>query len=435
MTDIKRIFPKEGICVYGYHSDRFKSENISVYLSVPNDRKDSVKRSLLLSVLKRGTKLYPTQKDINIRLDELYATLLNLKNQKFESCQLLGICADVINSAYTDGGEDLLDSALGIIDQILFSPILDGNGGFLEDYVKSEKDNYKSIVNSQINEPRTFAAIRCREEMFDSLEIQDRLGVLCEKIENTTRDEIMKCYLEVLKTAQITVFYVGCRSVEEIAKKVCENISFEPCANTQKKDHSIKLLTDREEPKVFVEDMEVSQGRLVIGFNCGVTWRDEDYYAMLLCNEIFGASPISKLMMGVREELSLCYECSSVYNSARGALFATTGIDSCNYELAKAAILDQLDAIKNGRISEVEFEAAKKSIFNVYNAIYDSPSAIERFYLGRLINGIDVCIKEFLEKMEALTVADVVKAAGKLKLHTVFFLRGSDEEREGDSCE
>lgn len=435
MTDIKRVSPKQGVCVWGYRSDRFKTENISVYLTIPNIREESVRRSLLLSVLKRGTRRYPTQKDINIRLDELYATLVNLKNQKFERCQLLGVGADVINSAYTEGGKDLLCDALEIIDQILFAPALDDEGDFSEEYVKSEKENYKSIVNSQINEPRTYAAIRCREEMFESLGIQDRLAVLCEKIDNTTKHDIRKAYSEILNTASITVFYVGCRPVEEIAEKVCQSLSFEPTVAQEKANYSIKLLSDNDEPRVFIEDAKVSQGRLIMGFNCGVTWRDEDYYAMLLCNEIFGASPISKLMMGVREELSLCYECSSVYNSARGALFATTGIDSCNYELAKGAILKQLEDIQSGKISETEFEAAKKSVYNVYNAINDSPSAIERFYLGRLINGIDVDIKGFLSKMNALGIEDIVRAANKLKLHTVFFLRGNDEEGEDDCDE
>jgi hypothetical protein len=71
----------------------------------------------------------------------------------------------------------------------------------------------------------------------------------------------------------------------------------------------------------------------------------------------------------------------------------------------------------------------------VYNAINDSPSAIERFYLGRLINGIDVDIKGFLSKMNALGIEDIVRAANKLKLHTVFFLRGNDEEGEDDCDE
>ena len=82
MTDIKCVGNGSELVVYHYRTDRFKSENISVYFSLPTKKEDSVKRSLLLSVLKRGTEKYPSQKLINERLDELYATLVNLKNQK-----------------------------------------------------------------------------------------------------------------------------------------------------------------------------------------------------------------------------------------------------------------------------------------------------------------------------------------------------------------
>jgi predicted Zn-dependent peptidase len=188
-----------------------------------------------------------------------------------------------------------------------------------------------------------------------------------------------------------------------------------------------RLLPQLEKPREIIETSDISQGRLVMGLNCEVTWRNDGYYAMLLCNEILGASPISKLMVNVREAKSLCYECSSVYNSARGAIFVTTGIDSEKYEQAKEAILLQIEDMKNGKISETEFNAAKKSVLNVYSAIADSPNAIERFYLGRIVNGIDVSVSEFIEKINALTLEEVILAAGKIIPHTVYFLCGNGE--------
>ena len=153
---------------------------------------------------------------------------------------------------------------------------------------------------------------------------------------------------------------------------------------------------------------------------------------MLLCNEILGASPVSKMMMNVREKLSLCYECSSVYNSARGAIFATIGIDKENYELAKNAIMLQLEDIKQGNITALELDAAKKSIYNVYSSLCDSPDSIERFYLGRLINGVDVDIAEFLSKINSLTLDDVKNAASKIAPHTIFFLCGNGDVEEDE---
>ena len=430
MNDIQFTKIDDRIDIYTYETDRFKSENISIYFALPTLKKDSVKRSLLLSVLKRGTEKYPTQKHINERLDELYATLVNFKNQKFDNVHLLGVSADVIYPSYTENGEDLMSDALEVVSQMLYHPRLDAETGlFCEEFVKSEKENYKSIILSQINEPRTYAAIRCREEMFKSLGIVDNLDTMCERIDSVSVSDLYDCYKEIISNAKIFVFYVGNRPIDSVKKLVGEAF---PSHNTYDFDNDkpIKLLENLEEHNEVIESSEISQGRLIMGFNCQTTWRDKDYYATLLCNEILGASPISKLMMNVREKLSLCYECSSVYNSARGAIFVTTGIDSENYELAKNAIIAQLDEIKQGKISSKEFEAAKKSIFNVYSAICDSPNAIERFYLGRIINEIDVDVVDFLKIIEKITVEDIIKAAQRLSLHTVYFLQGDEEGEE-----
>ena len=431
MTDIKCTVNNDRISIYKYDTDKFKSENVSVYFSLPTCKERSVARSLLLSVLKRGTEKYPTQRLINERLDELYATLVNLKNQKFDNVQLLGVSADIIYSSYTDGAENLFSDALDVVAQMMFHPIIDKETGmFREEYLQSEKENYKSIILSQINEPRTYAAIRCREEMFSSLGIIDNLDTMCERIDNTTMQDIYECYQDIMKNAKILVFYVGKRSDEDVLKQI--NSAFyknSPAADIDR-NKNIKVLEHLSEPNVVIEDSDISQSRLVMGFNCQSTWRDDDYYAMLLCNEILGASPISKLMMNVREKLSLCYECSSVYNSARGAIFVTTGIDRENYDLASNAILAQMDDIRQGRVSEAELDAAKKSIFNIYSAVDDSQSAIERFYLGRLINEIYVDIDAFLSRINELTLDDVIAAAKKTSLHTVYFLRGSEDGEE-----
>ena len=432
MKDIQYTTIDNRIDIYTYPTDRFKSENISIYFALPTVKEDSVKRSLLLSVLKRGTEKYSTQKDINERLDELYATLVNLKNQKFDDIQLLGVSVDVIYPRYTENGEDIMQDALEVVSQMLYHPRFDKKTGlFCEEFVKSEKENYKSIILSQINEPRTYAAIRCREEMFKSLGILDNLDTMCEKIESVSTTELYDCYHQVVNNSKLVVFYVGNRPIEKI-KSLVGKAFLSNDSNALKNNHTHKMLSNLNAPNEVIECCDISQGRLIMGFNCGVTWRDEDYYSMLLCNEILGASPISKLMMNVREKLSLCYECSSVYNSARGAIFVTTGIDSINFDTAKGAILAQLNDIKQGKISESEFEAAKKSIYNVYSGVCDSPSAIERFYLGRIINEIDIDISDFLAILEKLSIQDIIRAAQKLSLHTVYFLQGENEEKEED---
>jgi predicted Zn-dependent peptidase len=90
--------------------------------------------------------------------------------------------------------------------------------------------------------------------------------------------------------------------------------------------------------------------------------RDKNYYAAILFNEIFGGSPASKLFMNVRERLSLCYYCSSHYDSYFGNMTVSSGVDGANAELAKREILAQLEDMKAGKISDVEFSAASSPL-------------------------------------------------------------------------
>lgn len=428
MSDIKHSDIERDASIHIYETDHFKSETLSVYFSLPIVKEESVIRSLLLSVLKRGTEKYPSQKDINKRLDELYATIVNVENQKFDKVQLLGLSLDIINSDYLETDEDLLPQALEVVSQILFHPFIDKETGcFSEDYVKSEKLNYKNLILSQMNEPRSYAALRCREETFASLGLSYKLSEMYEQIERITAKELTDYYKKVISSASYEVFYVGERPldlVKECIKRILPSGS-KPVPNIC--EDKPKTLDDLPTPEFIIEEKDISQGRLVISVNCGITWKDSQYYAMLLCNEILGSSPISKLMMNVREALSLCYECSSAYNSARGVLFINSGIDVENFELARSAIIEQIEAIKKGNISDAEFCAAQKSLLNVYKAIYDSPPAIERFYLGRIVCGVDGGVEDMLEGISALTPSDVIAAAKKLCVHTVYFLKGDSD--------
>ena len=433
MADIKHVDIKQNASIDMYSTDRFKSEMLSVYFSLPTVKEEAVIRTLLLSVLKRGTEKYPSQKEINARLDDLFATILSLENQRFDATQLFGLCADVIRDEYISGGEELLSGALEVATQIMLCPYIDAETGlFSEEYVSSEKINYKNSILSQMNEPRSYASLRCREETFSQLGLSYKLSEILEMIDKITARDLTEYYKKVIKTAGYRIFYTGARTQEEIERRIIAALPSEDYALPTNEKAASKELVALPVPNVIIEEKDVFQGRLSVSVSCGVTWRDMDYPAMLMCNEILGGSPISKLMMGVREARGLCYECSSEYNSARGVLFINLGIDVQNFDAAKEAIAEQIDAIKPGDITEAEFSAAKKSLLNVYKSVYDSPVAIEKFYLGRIVSGIDTDIEDMLEKVSGVTMEDVVAVADKLSFHTVFFLKGTAEEGDYD---
>lgn len=432
MINIEHRDINASISVDVYNTDRFKSESISVYFRLPKSKEDSPVRALLLGVIKRGCERYRTQLELNRRLDELYATAVVTESRKYEKEHLIGISADVIKKEYTEDGCDLLKEALEVILQMLFEPLLDGEGCFLDEHVSREKLNYKRSILSQINEPRSYAAIRCREETFSDLDLGYKLSEMCDVIDGISTRRLTEHYKKMLISPSFEVFYVGERSADEVSGYVGDALRRYSADKASVFVGDLSMIEKRAEHREISENKEASQSRLAMSFSCGVNIRHKDYYTMLLLNEILGASPISKLMMNVREAMGLCYECSCAYDASHGALFVYSGVEASELDVAREAILDQIKAISAGDVSEKEMQAAKKSLTNVYNGINDSPSAIERFCLGGIINGANDSIEDAISRISDVSVSDVARVAQGLSLHTDYTLVGTLDAKEGE---
>ena len=61
------------------------------------------------------------------------------------------------------------------------------------------------------------------------------------------------------------------------------------------------------EPRVFRERMELSQGKLALGWRLGECMEEPDLADLRVFNAVYGGCPSSKLFQNVRERRSLCY--------------------------------------------------------------------------------------------------------------------------------
>ena len=57
-----------------------------------------------------------------------------------------------------------------------------------------------------------------------------------------------------------------------------------------------------------------------------------------MCNAVFGATPLSKLFLNVREKRSLCYYASSNLEKMKGLLLVSSGIEFGQYQQARDEI-------------------------------------------------------------------------------------------------
>lgn len=420
----------QGISLCAIQTDKFKTETLSVSLVTPIDIKKAPISLLALSILKRGCEKFPSQGAINLRLDELYATSISVRMNRMGDYNVLGFAAEMLCQSYTDGQTDIMKGTLDVLTQLIFHPLMDENGLFLPAYIESEKKNQCDMIASQINNPRAYASRRCREIMFEGESYGIGLLGTEAQVSDMTADELAQCYHSLISDYGYEFFYIGPRSIDEVADKIAEFFLPEV-----KKHSCVQIILPTARASVsavrrVTEEMPLAQGKLVLGFRTGINLFSEEFYAMLVANEIYGFSPVSKLFMNVRERLSLCYYCSSTFDIYNGAVFVSCGISPCNKEKAEAEILRQLKKMADGEIEESELVAAKHSLCNTYRSLGDSPALLESYYFCRNEFGIECSPSECMQNIQSVTMKDVIAAASRISLDTVYFLNGNGEEGE-----
>ena len=146
-----------------------------------------------------------------------------------------------------------------------------------------------------------------------------------------------------------------------------------------------------------------------------------------MCNAIYGGCVTSKLFMNVREEMSLCYYVSSGLEKFKGVMIVTAGVDCDQYEVARDAILRELEACRSGKITDEEIEAALRALVSSLRAAEDSPGRMDDHYLGQRLLGLDTAPADLIPRLQAVTREEIAAAAQRLWLDTIFFVKGETE--------
>jgi predicted Zn-dependent peptidase len=380
-------------------------------------------------VLKRGSKRYPTQKDINIRLDELYSSSVSPFFRHGAIAHKMGFTAEMLATRYSDA--DTFSGSLELLFDMFWNPLLDENGYFTSKNVEESRRVICDSIKSVINNPKRYAVKRLFEIMYeDDLYFASSNGTV-DLIQSVTDRELIEAYYDLVKNSSYEIFYTGTKSAEEIEAAVLPYFEKYKYGAAQTIEGDVTFDVDTKKVKRVNEEMKLSQGKLVMGFKTGVNITcGKDFYAMMTLNEIYGASPISKLFMNVREKLGLCYYCSSAYGACKGCIHVSSGIEKDDLKKAEKVILKQLDDIKKGKITDFEFNAAKKSLINAHSEITDSAAVIERYYLVNSEFSVNDSIEDAKRKFAEVSLEDVIRVAQNIKLDTVYFLSGKGGEEE-----
>lgn len=420
----KAITIADGIRLNYIETDKFKTNYFSFNFTTELSNEQACFNALIPTVLMRGCKNYPDQASINKRLQYLYSGEIGARNTKFGEYQIFGLRANMLDNRFCLG-TNVTKETIELVCDMIFDPFLI-DGEFSKEYVKGEKTSLIDVVESERNNKTQHSMKRLVEEMCkDEIFSISKYGTV-EQINKITPKQLYCAYKTALSTYQIDIYFVGKCNIEEIEALFKEK--FEGIERKIKPLTSAKTIPTANIVKEVVDEENVKQGKLCLGFRTGYRVEDKKYHLLQLFNEIFGGSPTSKLFMNVREKMSLCYFCRSTVMQRNGLMMVASGIEFENKEIAKNAILEQLSAIKEGSISLEEFESAKKSIKNGYMQIYDAAESMESWAFFRGICGNNATPFDECKKIDVATIKDVQEVAKKITLDTVYFLKGKEKE-------
>ncbi len=414
-----KIEIKNGINLYLFPEKKFKTYYAGIHFHTPLNADTATEHALIPLILKRGSKNYPSKSAISEKLDMLMGASLSAFVQKKGESQLLSLSISGVSDSFAPFGE-CFSGGINLLSDIALNPILPFN----EEYLSSEKKHLRDIIESEKNDKRHYSVSRCKEEMNKNTPYAVPENGYADKLDEINSDDLEKRYLDIIKTSPIDILIVG-NFDEDAASKIISSCLL----RLPERDGNYPVTQPSVPDDVFTvtENMEVSQGKLCIGFTTPVpSASSEDYPALMVYNSIFGGGAHSKLFMNVREKLSLAYYAGSSYERSKGIIIVSSGIESKNFEKARDEIFLQHKSMTTGDITDTELSVSKKALINALKATGDSVGAIASFYLSSISQNITFSREVLAEKIDKVTVDDVVRVGKSIAPKTIYFLKGAD---------
>ena len=416
----------DGVELSAIQTDKFKTGLLAVTLTIPLSGETATAGALIPEVLSRGSRNHPDMERLSAATDALYGASLGPAVRQRGESQCVSFLSSFIDDHYALDGSAVLEPTAALMGEVLLDPVLQ-EGAFRRDYVESEGVNLADRIEARVNDKRGWAVFRLIQEMCaGEAYAVDKLGsAQCAR--SMTAERLWADYRALLSRARVNFYYGGAARLERVEDAVRR--AFAPLLTGRDAPVRCQVEAEPRGPVRTVTDaMDVTQGKLAIGFRTGgITMASDDYPALVVCNALYGGSANSKLFLNVREKLSLCYYASSMLDKVKGLMVVSSGVEFAQFDRAQEAILDPLEAMRRGDFTQEELTAAIRTVTGSLRGRQDSQGQMEDDRLtGVLFHAAAGEDGELIKAVEAVTADQVAGAAQKLKLDTIFRLTGKE---------
>ncbi|HNQ02874.1 MAG TPA: pitrilysin family protein [Syntrophales bacterium] len=163
-------------------------------------------------------------------------------------------------------------------------------------------------------------------------------------------------------------------------------------------------------------EKDLEQLHLVVGTPAPATL-DNDRFAGILMNSVFGGSMSSRLFQEIREKRGLAYAVRSYIVSYRdtGMLNVYVGTSKDKTREVIDIILAEMRRMKTERLTDKELQSAKELIKgNLLLSMESTDNRMQKLATNEIYFGRNVPPEEIVGRIEAVTAEDILSLAGRL---------------------
>ncbi|PTX44714.1 putative Zn-dependent peptidase [Christiangramia gaetbulicola] len=236
-----------------------------------------------------------------------------------------------------------------------------------------------------------------------------------ENTEKVTLDDVKKFYNNYFKPANAYLVVVGDVKTSEV-KKLAEK-NFGSWAKGAPVTKELPKVTNVDETQINLVDMpNAVQSELRIQNTIDLKMADEDYFPVLVANQILGGSFGSYLNMNLREDKGYTYGARTSTGADKYAsrFVAQASVRNAVTDSAIVESLKEINRIKTELVDPEVLENAKSKFAGDFVLRLENPSTISNYALNVKTNDLSEDFYEtFLEKINAVTPEDIKRVANK----------------------
>lgn len=415
-----------GVNLYTRQTAQFKTVSVAIKFTAPLTDENAAARTVLANVLEDSSAQYPTRTKLRQALEELYGAVYYTDTSKRGNEHIFTIYAESVNEEYL-GNPDVpvFEQLLTLVTESLFNPnLIDGT--FDGAIVEREKQTVIDRIGSVYNDKTRFA----NKRMLELIRAGEPASLSASGTEKTvsavTKESLKTTYDQMMEEDTIDIYILGDVDTDQLKNRAQAVFPFS--SGLRKSGPVIRPETNEvvSTAKHIREKQDMKQGKLNMAFSTPVGFKHPDYPKMQMMNGVLGGFAHSKLFINVREKESLAYYCSSSYASHYGLLYVMSGIDAEQEEKTAALIDQQIEALRNGDISDLEIRQTLALLSNSIRSSFDSAKGQIEIYDQYKLMDENFSAEKLIEDWKRVTKEDIQQMATLLTKEITYLLSGRE---------